>query len=110
MREVALLMPEAVPAKWVATEFMTVVVSGATVIPIPTPKTKIAGKKVVQYFPGLSVRPMNEWIKNPIATRDGPTISGIRGPILSTSFPDHRDIPAIRSTKGKKAKPAKDSR
>ena len=44
----ALFTPEAAPARFAGTEFITVVVSGATLIAIPTPNTTIAGKKVVQ--------------------------------------------------------------
>ena len=48
VRETALLTPEAMPAWLDLTEFMTVVVSGATAIAIPSPSTTIAGKKPVQ--------------------------------------------------------------
>ena len=46
--ETALLIPDAVPARSSETEFMTVVVSGATLIDIPNPSTTTAGKYVVQ--------------------------------------------------------------
>src|SRR5262249_23478201 len=46
--EVALLMPEATPARFPPTEFMTVVVRGATLIAIPRPSTRIPGKNDVQ--------------------------------------------------------------
>ncbi len=48
MRETALLIPEAVPAWLCATAFMTVVVSGATLMAIPSPSTITGGKNVVQ--------------------------------------------------------------
>lgn len=48
MRLTALLMPEAVPENSSITDFMTVVVSGATVKDIPSPKMRMPGKKVVQ--------------------------------------------------------------
>jgi len=47
-RDIALLIPEAVPARSVPTEFMTVVVSGATVTLMPKPSMHIAGKNVAQ--------------------------------------------------------------
>jgi hypothetical protein len=47
-RETALLMPEAIPARSSSTEFITVVVRGATLIAIPNPSTMTAGKNVVQ--------------------------------------------------------------
>ena len=43
-RATALLIPEAVPARSLSTEVMTVVVSGATVMESPAPKTRKAGK------------------------------------------------------------------
>jgi len=46
--ETALLTPDAVPARSSETEFMTVVVSGATLIAIPKPSTITAGKYVIQ--------------------------------------------------------------
>jgi hypothetical protein len=48
VRETALLTPEAMPARSGPSEFMTVVVSGATVTVIPMPSTTTAGKKVNQ--------------------------------------------------------------
>ena len=48
MREMALLMPDAVPACWLPTAPMTVVVSGATLMAMPRPSTAVAGKNVVQ--------------------------------------------------------------
>jgi hypothetical protein len=48
IRETALLTPEAVPTRSCAMEFITVVVSGATLTAIPIPSTTTAGKKVFQ--------------------------------------------------------------
>ena len=48
VRETALLMPDAMPARLSLTEFMTVVVNGATLIAMPRPSTTIAGKNPVQ--------------------------------------------------------------
>jgi hypothetical protein len=48
VRETALLMPEATPARSCGTEVMTAVVRGATVPDIPNPSTTIPGKNVVQ--------------------------------------------------------------
>jgi hypothetical protein len=47
-RETALLTPDAIPARCSSTLLMTVVVSGATLIAMPSPKMRTAGKKVVQ--------------------------------------------------------------
>ena len=48
VRETALLIPEAMPAWLSRTEFITVVVNGATLMAIPRPSTTIAGKNPVQ--------------------------------------------------------------
>ena len=48
MRDTALLTPEATPARFAGTAFITVVVSGATLTAMPNPSTTIAGKNVVQ--------------------------------------------------------------
>ena len=48
VREIALLIPDATPTRFEGTEFITVVVRGATLTAIPSPRTTIAGKKVVQ--------------------------------------------------------------
>jgi hypothetical protein len=48
VRETALLTPEATPARSGPTEFITVVVSGATVTVIPMPSTTTAGRNVDQ--------------------------------------------------------------
>jgi hypothetical protein len=84
LRETALLIPEATPARLSGTEFITVVVSGATQIAMPRPSTTTAGKKVVQYIPptlGKMKRP------NPAAATRGPITSGSFAPTLSTSPP-----------------------
>ena len=43
-----MLIPDAVPTNFVSADVMTVVVSGATVKPIPMPTTTIDGRKVFQ--------------------------------------------------------------
>ena len=48
VRETALLIPEATPTRFSGTEFITVVVRGATLTAIPMPRTRIAGKNVAQ--------------------------------------------------------------
>ena len=48
VRDTALLTPDAIPAQRSSTAFITVVVSGAMLIAMPTPSTTIAGKNVVQ--------------------------------------------------------------
>ena len=76
-RETALLMPDATPAWSWATEFITVVVSGATLIAMPKPSTITAGKKVLQYeppMPGLANS------AKPTAATSGPMISGRLAP------------------------------
>ena len=47
-RATALFTPEARPTRFDGTEFMTVVVSGATLIAIPRPNATMGGKKFVQ--------------------------------------------------------------
>ncbi len=46
--DTALLMPEAAPTRSVGAALITVVVSGATVTPKPSPSTTTAGKNVSQ--------------------------------------------------------------
>jgi hypothetical protein len=48
LRETAVLTPEAIPAWRCSTAPSTAVVSGATLIDIPSPKSTMAGKKSVQ--------------------------------------------------------------
>ena len=48
MRDTALLMAEAMPARRVSTAPITTVVRGATLTAMPSPSTVTAGKKVVQ--------------------------------------------------------------
>ena len=48
VRATALLTPDAIPARFDATEFITVVVRGATLIAIPRPRMTIGGQKFVQ--------------------------------------------------------------
>jgi hypothetical protein len=46
--ETALLIPEAVPVRSWLTEFMTVVVSGATITASPKPRKRTPGRTVPQ--------------------------------------------------------------
>ncbi len=73
----ALLIPDAVPTSSCSTEFMTTVVSGATLIAMPRPRTIKPGKKPIQYR-----APTSGTVKrrNPAAAISGPTISGTFGP------------------------------
>jgi len=48
IRDMALLTPEATPASLNGTDPITAVVSGATLIAIPRPRTITGGKKVLQ--------------------------------------------------------------
>jgi hypothetical protein len=48
VRDTALFTPDATPASSVPTAFITVVVSGATVMLMPRPSTQTAGKKLSQ--------------------------------------------------------------
>src|ERR1700733_4740873 len=72
-RATALLIPEAAPARFDATELMTTVVSGATLIAIPNPRTVNAGKN-----PDQKPAPTSGTAQRtkPIAAINGPTISG----------------------------------
>src|SRR5678815_4619056 len=97
IRETALLIPEAVPASSSETEFITVVVSGATLVAIPKPRTVIAGKKVVQYWPSVEGSAKRA---KPIATIRDPNTRGRFAPYRSASPPDHRDSKNIRRMNG----------
>src|ERR1044071_7620977 len=97
VRDTALLIPDATPACSSPTELITVVVNGATVIDIPTPRTTTAGKKLVQKF-GLTEGKVNK--ANPIAAIIGPTVSGQRAPKRSINPPDQRDNVNMITTNG----------
>src|SRR5579859_1886419 len=103
IRDTALLTPEATPALFAGTDCITAVVSGATLMAIPTPRTATAGKKVVQYEPSLPDRRKSA---NPDAATKGPIISGSLAPYRATSPPDHRESIKISTIKGSNAAPA----
>jgi hypothetical protein len=48
VRATALFTPDAIPARFAATELIIVVVSGATVIAMPNPRKTIPGKNFIQ--------------------------------------------------------------
>src|SRR5947207_12987757 len=103
VRETALLTPEAMPAWLSFTEFITVVVNGATLIAMPRPSTTTAGKKVVQYLPptpGLTKR------ANPIPAMIGPMTKGRREPYRLTNPPDQRESKNMIKMNGSDAAPA----
>ena len=85
------------------TEFMTVVVSGATKSAPPSPRIAAAGKNVVQYDPPL---PGSAYARKPAAARIAPSTSGVRGPILPTNPPDQRDETTMMKMNGRSAPPA----
>src|SRR5207244_895136 len=97
--------PAAVPA-WCssAIEVITVVVSGATVMVIPKPMVRMAGKNVVQYEPPIDGTASSAI---PAAATSGPTVSGMRGPMRSASAPAPRERMVIVATKGSSAAPAR---
>src|SRR5262249_41229959 len=86
--DTALLMPEATPATCSGTEFITVVVSGATVIAIPKPSTITAGKNVTQYDPPTPGRKNKKY---PVPVMSGPITRGSLEPYRATRPPDQRD-------------------
>src|SRR6185295_2863860 len=98
----ALLMPDATPACRLSTAAITVVVSGATVTAMPSPRTTTAGKNVVQYEPPIPGRAYNA---TPSAAMAGPIVSGSRLPTRATRPPDHRDNANMISGKGSSAAP-----
>src|SRR5271163_5339189 len=103
IRDTALLTPEAMPASLDGTASITAVVSGATLIAIPTPKTTTAGKNVLQYEPPI---PGREKSAKPAAATSGPTVSGNRAPYRATSPPDQRESTKTNRISGSKAAPA----
>jgi len=66
------------------TALITVVVSGATLVAMPSPRTTTAGKKVVQYDPPTAGRANSA---NAAAAISGPMMSGRRAPYRLTSPP-----------------------
>ena len=102
MRDTALLIPDATPDFSSGIDPITVAVNGVTVMVMPTPTRNIPGKTEVQYDPGR----FNPRSANPIATMDGPTISGNLFPKRGINAPAHRENPPIRIAKGRNAAPA----
>ena len=103
-RATALFTPDAAPA-WRSSsiDVITVVVSGATVVAMPRPRTSRPGKYADQYVPPLwrsasSAKPPPAMI--------GPTISSGREPMRSASAPVNRDSSDIVATIGSSAAPA----
>src|SRR5262245_49108164 len=92
-RDTALLIPEATPTRSFGTEFITVVVRGATVIAIPNPRITTPGKNVVQYVPPTEGTANSA---NPTAAMIGPSISGRLAPYRATRLPDHLDNKNMR--------------
>ncbi len=105
-REIALLTPEATPEKRALWAPMTVEVNGATVKPIPRPKSAIPGKKLAQYADGPRVIPGRARAKNPSPTRAGPRVRKRRGPLRSAMAPAGRARSVRMRAKGRKARPA----
>ena len=95
-------MPDAVPAWRCGTALITDVVSGATVIVIPTPRTTI-GATSVRKEPAMSAMASSA---KPQAAMTGPMTSGRRAPKRSISPPDQRDSTAMIAVKGRNALPA----
>ncbi len=102
-RDTALLIPDARPLWRESTAFITVVVSGATVIVMPMPSVTIAGKTEIQYEPPT---PIMAKIRNATPTTAGPTVSGNRAPNCPISPPAHREPANMISANGSTAAPA----
>src|SRR5215208_8542112 len=101
---IALLNPEAKPARSVGTALMTEVVSGATLSAMPMPSATIGRKKVAQYdppVPGTARRPKTK------AAIAGPMITSQRPPARLSSPPDQRDNPPMMRVKGKNTAPVR---
>ena len=102
-RDTALLTPDATPAWCASTDPMTAVVSGATVVPIPSPRTTMPGKNVVQYGPPVAGRANRA---NPPPATSGPSTRGRRVPNRATTAPANGLIVATRTTRGRSEAPA----
>ena len=88
IRATALFTPDATPACVRPAAVITVVVSGATVMPMPIASTTIGAKYATQYeSPERTLKSAS-----PSAATAGPTVSGIRCPMRSTRPPAQRDI------------------
>ena len=105
-RETALLMPDATPACCAPMAFITVVVSGATVMVMPTPSTMTAGRNVVAYARTPGSMPGHVNSPKPAAAINGPTTSGFFGPNRSTSVPAQREPTNMIAMNGSNAAPA----
>ena len=99
----ALLMPDAVPLRPAPTEFITVVVRGATIVAKPGPSTKMPGNTLVQYAPLADVLNKRAY---PPAQRHDPTAKGTRGPKREAIVPENLENIEIRILIGRKDAPA----
>ena len=81
---------------------MTVVVSGATLTTMPTPRIVIGPRKAQYDAPPTG----NASNPKPRAATAGPITSGQRAPKRSSTPPDQRDRPPMMSVNGRKEAPA----
>jgi len=103
MRDTALLMPEASPARAGSSASITVVVNGATNNAPPKPSRTAAGKNVVQYEPPPLARAK---ARKPMPARMLPVTSGKRAPIRATRPPDQRESVNMMTMNGSSEAPA----
>src|ERR1700722_20566326 len=83
----ALLIADPVPVSCAGTALRTAVVSGATLIAIPNPRTVVEPRKAQYESPPTD----HANSPNPKAAIVGPITRGNRAPKRSSSPPDHRD-------------------
>src|ERR1035437_27933 len=120
IREMALLMAEASPELCDGTDVMRAVVSGATSIANPAPKTRLPGRKSTTYEPGgiklegwLGLR-SHGWLdagmranhSAPTAINAGPAAMNHRAPKRPARAPKRVEKSTRRSVPGIPARPA----
>src|SRR5438105_14622691 len=119
-REIALFTAEATPELRTGTLVISAVVSGATIIASPNPKTICAGRKSTKYSlggiqldgsPGTNTQAglvggtrANQ--RTPIAMSSGPTLMKIFGPNHPASAPNRVERKTRRRPPGMPASPA----
>src|SRR5467141_311628 len=120
MREIALLIEDASPALATGTDAINAAVRGATMIPSPSPKTIVAGRKSTRYDTGgrtleaecgfrvqaVEVAGTRAYRRHAAAITSGPTIRKGRAPYLPVSVPNRGDINVSRRPPGMNISPA----
>src|SRR4029077_4405637 len=120
MREMALLMEDARPALATGTDAISAAVKGATMIPNPSPKTIVAGRKSTRYdtggntldaecgfrVHGEDVAGTRAYKRHATAITNGPTMRKGRAPYVPVRVPNRGDMRVSSRPPGTNMSPA----